>query len=70
MFFTGDALPGRERSALRGTLLRSGQAGPNAVPFSGRIGTRALRPGAYRVVLAATGGSSPAAILRFTIVKG
>jgi len=33
----------------RGTLTRAALQGPNAVPFTGRIGRRALKPGRYRV---------------------
>jgi hypothetical protein len=36
-----------------GTLTRGGIAGTNAVPFSGRIGTKALKPGSYRAVFSA-----------------
>jgi hypothetical protein len=36
-----------------GTLTRGGIAGTNAVPFSGRIGTKALKPGTYRAVFSA-----------------
>ena len=42
------------RFIRRGTLTRSGQAGRNAVRFSGRIGRRALRPGRHRFSLVAT----------------
>jgi hypothetical protein len=34
-------------------LTRSGARGVNAVPFSGRIGTKALKPGKYRATFAA-----------------
>jgi hypothetical protein len=36
-----------------GTLTRGGIGGTNAVPFSGRIGTKALKPGSYRAVFSA-----------------
>lgn len=42
------------RYASAGTLSRQGQAGANSVSFSGRIGRKALKPGAYRVVVTAT----------------
>jgi hypothetical protein len=38
----------------RGTLRRSGKPGANSVPFSGRIGSKALAKGAYRVLGFAT----------------
>jgi CSLREA domain-containing protein len=38
----------------RGTLRRHGSSGSNRMPFSGRIATKALRVGRYRVVLVAT----------------
>jgi len=59
------------RLALRGALLRRGQAGRNTVPFSGRIGTRALTPGGYQAAITATaaGSTSAVKIVRFTIVK-
>ena len=37
-----------------GTLRRSGAKGANIIRFTGRIGKRALRPGAYRAVISAT----------------
>lgn len=50
--------------ASRGMLHRSGTGGSNKLPFSGRIGSKALRAGRYRVVLVATDAagnrSSPA----------
>jgi hypothetical protein len=45
---------GRRRWVPAGTLRRAGIAGVNRVPFSGRIGRRALRAGRYRLVLRAT----------------
>jgi DNA-binding beta-propeller fold protein YncE len=45
-----------------GTLVRAGQAGTNTVPFTGRIGRKALRPGRYDATMTATnaaGASSP-----------
>ncbi len=55
-----------------GTLSRrSEQAGADRVAFSGRVGRRSLRPGAYvgRLVAVGAGGASQAAALRFTIVR-
>lgn len=45
--------------------------GTIAIPFSGRIGSRALSPGAYRATLTArgAGGSSKPVTLAFTIVR-
>jgi hypothetical protein len=55
-----------------GTLTRSKlQAGRNTIRFSGRIGKRALRPGAYRATLTARnakGTSKPVAV-KFTVVR-
>jgi hypothetical protein len=42
------------RYAKKGTLTRSGQKGQNEVAFSGRIGSKALKPGHYRVGIAGT----------------
>lgn len=41
------------RYTTAGTLTRTGPAGANSVSFSGRIGRKALKPGAYRVVVTA-----------------
>ena len=53
------------------TLTRTGHAGLNKVPFTGRIAKRALKPGHYRASFTAVngGGSSRPQVLRFTIVK-
>lgn len=54
------------------TLTRRGlAAGRASVPFSGRIGRRALAPGSYRVTLKAANatGSSKPATLAFTVVR-
>jgi hypothetical protein len=60
-----------KRTLLVGTLTRSNEPqGTDSVSFSGRIGQRALRPGAYQAVLTAsnaTGRSKPAA-LAFVVV--
>jgi hypothetical protein len=59
------------RTVVVGTLTRAGErSGPGRLPFSGRIGRRALRPGAYRALLTASnreGRSRPVA-LAFVIV--
>ena len=55
-------------ATTRGTLRREATAGANSVPFSGRIGRKALAPGAYSATLASTGATSRSA--RFTILKG
>ncbi|HEV3228961.1 MAG TPA: PKD domain-containing protein [Solirubrobacteraceae bacterium] len=55
-----------------GTLTREGVEGPSSTPFSGRVGTRPLKPGHYRASLVArnAGGDSPARTVDFTIVRG
>ena len=45
---------GKRRWVAVGRLHRTGSAGANRVAFSGRIGRRALRPGAYRLIVRAT----------------
>jgi hypothetical protein len=55
-----------------GTLTRSSEAqGADSVPFSGRIGRRALSPGSYNAVLSASdvAGDSKPVTLAFTIVS-
>jgi hypothetical protein len=45
--------------------------GTNTIPFSGRIGKRALKPGAYKATLKARnakGGAKPVTV-RFSIVR-
>ena len=65
---------GRNRRCARtvARLARSGHAGFNKLPFSGRIRGRPMRAGDYRAVFAATGagGSSDPKTLRFRIVAG
>ena len=53
------------------TLTRTGHAGLNRVPFSGRIGRRALAPGGYEAAFTAinSAGSSSTARLRFRVVR-
>jgi hypothetical protein len=61
-----------QRTLVVGTLTRANEpAGADELPFSGRVGHRALHPGAYRATLTAknaTGAPKPAG-LSFTIVK-
>jgi hypothetical protein len=55
-----------------GALRRSATAGSNAVPFSGRIGTKKLKPGRYQVDVAATdeaGNKSTIASAPFTVKR-
>ena len=57
----------------RGKLTRVGAKGLNALPFSGRIGRKALAPGRYRALFGAadlSGNRSGAKALGFKIVKG
>jgi len=59
------------RFVRKGTLTRTSRRGANRVRFSGRIGTRALRPGRYRATLTATDAAhnrSRPARTAFTIV--
>ena len=62
----------RQRSGKgAGTLTRAGTAGPNAMPFTGRVGRRELRPGSYRMRVVATdaaGNASTPATVRFRVV--
>jgi len=65
---------GRRCTARRavGTLTRRLDVRAAAIPFSGRIGRRALRPGRYELRLTAadaSGNRSAATTLRFTIVR-
>jgi hypothetical protein len=60
------------RVTRRGTLTRVSHAGANKVAFSGRIGSKALRPGRYQATLTATdavGNSSKPRTIRFSIVR-
>jgi hypothetical protein len=63
--------PRCSRLVAAGTLRRRLKAGRAGVPFSGRIGRRALKPGSYALTLVATGAdgrrSKPVA-LRFTVL--
>jgi hypothetical protein len=61
------------RYVKKGTLVRNRtKAGSNRVPFTGRMGKRALRPGTYRATLTATdatGRRSKPVSLTFRVVK-
>ena len=64
---------GRRCTRLRpaGALTRNAGAGATTVPFSGRLGRRALQPGPYRATLVATGADGtcvPARTLTFRVV--
>jgi hypothetical protein len=55
-----------------GTLKRRGRAGSNRVAFSGRIGSKALKPGRYRLSVVATdaaGNRSARRRVAFQVVK-
>lgn len=60
------------RDAAKGTLVRSSAAGANTLAFSGRLGTRKLPPGAYRMTIVAADGAgnrSGPTLLAFKIVN-
>jgi len=59
------------RSLAKGSLSRNGSAGDNTLPFSGRMGTKALGVGTYRATIVATdaaGRSSSPRTAAFTVV--
>ncbi len=61
-----------KRHRPAGKLTRQGTSGPNKLAFSGRVGTRKLRPGRHRLTLQATdlaGNRSRATRNNFTIVR-
>jgi hypothetical protein len=61
-----------DRLTAAGTLSRSAVAGLNAVAFSGRVGTKALKAGAYRLTATArdsSGNASRALAASFTVVS-
>jgi hypothetical protein len=61
-----------KRFATKGVLRRSGAQGANRLKFTGRIGTRALKPGGYRAVGQATdagGNRSNRARVGFRVVR-
>jgi 3',5'-cyclic AMP phosphodiesterase CpdA len=47
------------RAIRQGALERQGQAGSNKLFFTGRIGSRPLAPGSYRMTVVATAGGKP-----------
>jgi hypothetical protein len=49
---------------LKGSLVRSGKAGPNSIRFSGRLRGKALREGSYRLVIVAFDGGQESAVSR------
>jgi subtilisin-like proprotein convertase family protein len=53
-----------KRSVAAGTFHGTGRAGSNRVPFKGRIGRRALRPGRYRLVVVAVNAAGNRATSR------
>jgi hypothetical protein len=60
------------RTVALGTLTRANQAaGTDRIPFSGRIGRQALKPGNYNAALQASNaaGRSNAIVLPFVVVK-
>jgi hypothetical protein len=57
---------------VKGTLIRSGVSGANQLAFSGRIGSRKLAAGSYRLVAKATdaaGNRGRAKTATFTIAR-
>jgi hypothetical protein len=54
-----------------GTLMRAAHAGSSRVPFSGRIGSKALKPGRYTASFTAidAAGASTPQTLSFAIVR-
>jgi hypothetical protein len=60
------------RIVIRGTLTRTSHLGANRVAFSGRIGSKALKPGSYQATLTAANSAkqtSKAVTVRFTVVR-
>ncbi len=60
------------RTFTKGTLTRTSHAGANTVAFSGRIGSKALKPGRYQATLTAADAAkntSKAQTASFTIVR-
>ncbi len=60
------------RIILRGTLTRTSHQGANKVAFSGRIGSKGLKPGRYSATITATDpakNSSAPKTISFTIVR-
>jgi hypothetical protein len=57
------------RTRAAGTLNRAGALGANRIPFSGRIGTRAVKRGRYRLTARAVDAAANAARPRTTTFK-
>jgi hypothetical protein len=59
------------RSVRAGVLTRHGKPANNSVPFSGRIGRKALKAASYVATFVATAGSNSSSrkMLRFKIVR-
>ncbi len=60
------------RAGSQGTLTRTSHVGANAVAFTGRVGSKALKPGNYQAVLTATdaaGNTSARKTLAFRVVR-
>jgi hypothetical protein len=59
------------RWVTRGTLIRAADAGTTKIAFSGRLGKKALKPGAYRfrVTAGGDGATSKTRKRSFTVVK-
>jgi virginiamycin B lyase len=53
------------RFVPKGQITRTGSQGQDAVPFSGRIGNRALRPGRYRVGVAGTDAQGRSGLFQY-----
>ena len=51
----------------KGVTTTKGKAGVNTLRFTGRIGSKKLKPGRYRLVLTPAGGST--ASVKFTILR-
>ncbi len=63
---------GKKKLKPVGAFQAQGEAGPNAKPFSGEIGTKALKPGKHLATLTATdaaGNVSAPATVKFKVVK-
>jgi len=61
------------RIVSQGTLTRTSHVGANAVAFSGRVGSRRLKPGSYQAVLTAAdaaGNASGKKTVAFKVIRG
>jgi virginiamycin B lyase len=56
---------------VKGSFKRAGAGGKNRFKFSGRIGSKRLKPGSYRLIAVATAGSSKSKLKRanFKIIR-